>query len=305
LIGLAWLSFLGASLCFTVAAWQLVELRSGRLQLTQRLQAAPSVSGVVRRELAGHLARSRLVSRIGRRLTAGGLEISPTTFLFRCSLGLLLLFVAVRVLGSVWLALFMVLFGGIAINLWLDRRVQQRLERLVGQLPDLARLLSNAANAGLALKTGIELAAREMAEPIRSELVLVNESLAVGYSLEEALSAMARRLPSREVSVLITTLLVQQRSGGKIITALHNIAATLETRKEVRREVRTAIAGAISSVYLVVGIGIGSLFFLNLISPGAFDRMMGSGVGLLVIIFSVSMYAIGFVIVRRMTKIEL
>ena len=47
------------------------------------------------------------------------------------------------------------------------------------------------------------------------------------------------RLPSREVAVLVSTLLVSARSGGSLVTALRDIADTLEARKETRREVRT------------------------------------------------------------------
>lgn len=288
-------------------AWQIFGVSTRRSELAVRLQAVARTDSTSRWLLAteDRLARVRLVRRLGRRLEAGGFGLSATHFLLRCGAGLLLLFAVMSVVGSTVLAGIITLIGVGGIKLWLDRRAEQRREEFVAQLPDLARLLSNSANAGLALQSGIELAAREVPEPAGSELRQVTDAMAVGIPVEDALGDLSRRLPSKEVSVLVTTLVVQQRAGGRIITALRNVADTLEARKEVRREIRTVMSGAMASITLVTIIGVGSLVLVNVINPTIFDQMLASNVGRIVLALSGTLYVIGFAIVRRMTRIDI
>lgn len=305
-MAVAWLGFLLAAVCLAAGTWQLADLAGHRAHVARRLQAvaAHDASSGRLTEVRHRMRRTRPVQLAEAKLRAAGLDVDPVTFLSGCAgaglVGLALLFR----LGSPTLALIVAVLSALGLRAWLNRRVEQRREQLITQLPDLARLLSNAANAGLAMRTGVEMAAREIAEPARSELQHITQLIAVGYPLEEALATMTQRLPSREVSVLVTTLVVQQRAGGRVITALRNVASTLETRKEVRREIRTAMAGAVSSSYIVACLGLGSVLLLNLISPGVLDEMVGSGPGRLVLVFSTVLYVVGFTAIRRMTRIE-
>ena len=79
---------------------------------------------------------------------------------------------------------------------------------------------------------------------------------------------MEQRLPGRELGVLVGTLVISSRSGGSLISALRDIAGTLEDRKELKREVRTLLTQATYTGYLVVAMGIGLLFLLNAMHPG-------------------------------------
>ncbi len=62
---------------------------------------------------------------------------------------------------------------------WLGRRLDRRREQFVAQLPEVARLLSNGASAGLSMPAAIELAAREIEAPASEELQTVIDELHV------------------------------------------------------------------------------------------------------------------------------
>src|SRR5690606_532723 len=126
-----------------------------------------------------------------------------------------------------------------------------------------------------------------------------------GADLESALDDMERRLPSREVAVLISTLVVCARSGGSLVTSLRDIADTLEARKETRREIRTTLAQSVATGYLVIVMGFGMLFMLSLIQPGSVEAMTGHIVGQIALVVSAALFALGFYLIRRMTRFEL
>lgn len=250
------------------------------------------------------LRRTRPGRSVERRIAAAGLRVRVSTFLLLLGAAAL---ASVYVLAELLAPLFG-LAGAVAVA-WgffrfLRRYEERRREEFIAQLPELARVLSNATSAGLALRTAIDMAAEELDDPARSELRHTAETLRMGQSIDQALRDLGERLPSRELSVLVSTLIVSSRAGGSLVTALRNIASTLESRKEVRREVKTTFAQSVSTSYMVAALGVGTLLLMNVISPGVIERMTTSAAGLLVLAAGCGLFAVGLVLVHRVTKVD-
>lgn len=304
------LILLGTIATLIVAVWGLVVYLDGVTQ--RRLLAARSALSEVERRantpmarLDVWLRRSELGRRIEVRLARAGVKIKVSTF------ALLLAATATVAVVLVWqvLAPFLgVLAAGLVVFLflaYLRQQEEKRKEAFTAQLPELARVLSNATQAGLALPTAIDMAADELDDPAGSELRRVAESMKVGQPFEAAITDLRERMPSREIGVLISTLLVSARSGGALVTALRTISDTLENRKETRREVRTIMSETTNTAWALLAMGIGSLFLLNLIMPGTVAKMSESFVGVSILGISLSLFAVGFIVIRRMARIDL
>ncbi|WP_225826878.1 type II secretion system F family protein [Streptomyces naphthomycinicus] len=282
--------------------------RAQRAALVDRLAhtGPPPAAGRRRRfrDLDRRLRRTRLGRWLELRLAATGLDVTPGEF-FVCMLAAV---AALWLIGQATLAPF---FGPLAglLGIWaavqfLNWQRQKRIERFINQLPELARILANATQAGLALRTAIGMAAEELEAPAGEELAKVSDQLAVGHSLEDALGELADRLPSRELVVLVTTLVLSNRAGGQVVSALRNLTETLEERKETRREIRTQLSQVTMTSYAVPVLGVGALFLMNGVKDGALDRMTGSPVGQACVIIAFAMYAVGFVLIRRLSRID-
>lgn len=220
--------------------------------------------------------------------------------------------VALTILVPVLLAQFLapvigvvgLVAGYFLFRIWVTRARDRRREKFVQQIPELARVLSNATNAGLSIATSWVVAEDELAEPAKSEIRRLNASVRFGASLEDAMLQLNDRLPSREVRVLMSTLVVSARSGGSLVTALREISQTLDDRKEVRREVRTTLAQARSTSILVTLLGVLLLFLLNLIQPGTVERMTQNVFGVTALLVAFGLFAVGQLAVYRMTRID-
>ncbi|MFD5319868.1 type II secretion system F family protein [Streptomyces sp. NPDC127098] len=215
---------------------------------------------------------------------------------------------ALWLIGSAVLAPFFgPLCGAVALwagNAFLNWQRARRTERFIGQLPELARLIANGTAAGLAMRTALSMAAEEMEDPAGAELAIVANQLAVGRSMEEALADLGDRLPSRELNVLVTTLILANRAGGTIVASLRNLTETLEERKETRREVRTMLAEINATAVTVPALGLGALLMINAMSPGALGRVTGSVAGQIAMVVAFGLYIVGFVVVRRFGRID-
>lgn len=216
--------------------------------------------------------------------------------------------VALWLIAAATLAPF---FGPIAalLGVWsaaifLNWQRQKRIEAFISQLPDVARLLANATAAGLALRTALAMAAEELEAPAGEELAHVAHQLTMGRTVEDALAELSERLPSRELIVLVTTLVLANKAGGSVVSSLRNLTQTLEDRKETRREVRTMLSEVNATAFTVPFLGIGSLVLINSSNAGALARVTGSPLGQGLVLLSLGLYTVGFFVIRRLGKIE-
>ncbi|MCZ4512594.1 type II secretion system F family protein, partial [Streptomyces sp. ActVer] len=188
--------------------------------------------------------------------------------------------------------------------IFLNWQRQKRIEAFINQLPDVARLLANAAAAGLALRTALAMAAEELEAPAGEELARVADQLTMGRSVDDALGELAERLPSRELVVLVTTLVLSNKAGGSVVNSLRNLTQTLEDRKETRREVRTMLSEVNATAFTVPLLGVGSLLLINSSNEGALARVTGSPLGQTLVLIAMGLYTIGFFVIRRLGRIE-
>lgn len=195
--------------------------------------------------------------------------------------------------------------GWLALRAWLRHQRNRYRDRFVDQIPDLARVLSNATSAGLSIRTAWLVAEREMEHPAQREITRINTAVRFGASLEEAMMGVEERLPSREVKVLMSTLAIASRSGGSLVRALRDISYMLDERKETKREVRTTMAQAVATGYTLVFIGVGVLLLINAVMPGTIERMTQNIFGIIALAVGLSMLGGGLLLIRRITRIDL
>ncbi|MFF4209996.1 type II secretion system F family protein [Streptomyces sp. NPDC001796] len=306
---------LGATvLTGTLAVAGVHSYASGRAQrraLVDRLSGTAggpirTAAGRVRRFAAvdRRLRRTRLGRAIHMRLSATGLDLTAGEFFTYVTA----VVVALWLIAASTLAPF---FGPIAglVGIWsaavfLNWQRQKRIEAFINQLPDVARLLANATAAGLALRTALAMAAEELEAPAGEELARVADQLSLGRSVDDTLGELAERLPSRELIVLVTTLVLANKAGGSVVNSLRNLTQTLEDRKETRREVRTMLSEVNATAFTVPMLGLGSLILVNSSNEGALERVTGSPLGQGLVLLSLALYTIGFFVIRRLGKIE-
>lgn len=174
-----------------------------------------TIGGRVRRfrGIDRRLRTTSLGKRIERKISATGLDLTPGEYAVYVVAALLGLYF---VIGSIFASFFGLLAACIGLwggNAFLNYQRTKRTEAFINQLPELTRVLANATQAGLALRTAIGMAVEELDDPAREELRRVADRLAVGHTLDDALNELVERLPSRELTVLVSTLILSNRAA--------------------------------------------------------------------------------------------
>ncbi len=280
---------------------------SRRAELAARGRGGDDEQGMarLRSTVDQALRRSGPGRRLARWLAGAGSPLSPGDFILLCVAASVPVWLLLSLFTTRPAALLATLALTVAVSRALvERKRRARREEFIAQLPDVARVLSNGTSAGLSLPGAVQLAARELKEPAAAEMRMVVQETRLGLSMEESLERLRDRLPSREVAVLMTTLIIQQRAGGDTVRALSELGTTLEARKDLKREIRTMLSGAVFTSYLVMVMGIGTLVLINVISPGVLREMTGTVVGILALSVAGILYAVAFLAIRQITKVE-
>lgn len=296
----------GASVCALLGIVHLTSVA------TERRRIAAAVTGDERPEdqpllerANRRFRRTRLGQLVERELVLAGIDQRPlVVVLIAIAVGFSTAYILWTALAPVF-GILGLSAGAFALRAFIRRAKARRLEAFIVQMPELARVLANATSAGLSITSALAIAGEELSAPAGPELRNVASSIRFGTDLVTALDGMGKRLPSREVAVLLSTLVVCARSGGSLVTSLRDIATTLESRKETRREIRTTLAQALATGYLVIALGVGMLFLLNGLQPGSVEKMTGHIVGQIALIVSGSLFALGFYLIRRMTRFDI
>lgn len=256
------------------------------------------------KRIEGRLTVKGPFAVFARKLVSAGLSWSPLGAFSTLVAVMVLIIIAGQVILGRVSSIIIAAMVPLAFFQWISRRSVQRKEGFISQLPELARIIANGNAAGLSIGRCLAMAGREMPEPAGQEMRRVSRELDLGWSVDQVLTALSERLPSREVNVLVHTIVIQSRTGGALSDALADISQTLEDRKELRREVSTVILGSAVAGYAVIGIGLGAVVLLNFLQPGTLDYMAGSWAGRILLVISATLFVMGTFLMRIVYRIE-
>jgi tight adherence protein B len=196
----------------------------------------------------------------------------------------------------------MVLVAAVAWHLP-SSRSGKRAQALQAQLPDALSLMAASVEGGQTFQRAIDMYRHDARPPLSNELDRVMAEVAVGSDLVMALQNMADRSGVEDLKWAIEAVRIQQSTGGRLGPILHTLAEFMRTREEVRREVRTLSAEGRISGYVLFAIPLFLAFALEVKDPSYLSPMM-HGAGLIVLIGTAGLMALGFWIVRRMVDIK-
>ena len=183
------------------------------------------------------------------------------------------------------------------------RRANKRIKQMQEQLPDALALMAASVEGGQTFQRSIDMYRRDARAPMSEELDRVMAEVAVGSDLVVALENMAERSGVEDLTWAVEAVRIQQSTGGRLAPILHTLAAFMRTRQEVRREVQTLSAEGRMSGYVLFAIPLFLVVALEMKDPSYLDPML-HGAGLIVLIGTAGLMALGFWIVRRMVNIK-
>jgi tight adherence protein B len=211
------------------------------------------------------------------------------------------LFALTRSAGIVLLAAVVVPLGPQLAWRWLDRR---RRRRFVSQLPDAIAALAGSLRAGASLAQALAGLAERQPRPLSQELALVARKQRMGMPLDRALAELVERMPGAELALFVACVRIARELGGNLAESLERLAATLRRKSAIEGKLR-----ALTSQGKIQGVVVGLLpvflvWVLTLLEPQAMRPLFTTPLGWGVLAVIALLEGAGFLLIRRIVRIE-
>lgn len=204
---------------------------------------------------------------------------------------------AVRILVAVLMGV-----GGVYV--WVSGKAKKRMAMIAEQLPEAVELMVRSLRVGHPFSSAVSIVAREVPDPLGTEMGMISDEAAYGRDMGETLKAMAERLDNQDMRFLAVAVTIQQTSGGNLAEILDGLAKVIRARFRLFRRVAAITAEAKFSGNLLSAFPIIALIGINLVKPDYFDEVMESPLFIPAVFVVVAFLVVNLIVMRALVNIK-
>ncbi|MFO6465616.1 type II secretion system F family protein [uncultured Jannaschia sp.] len=243
-----------------------------RLALMEKGATRDEVMAQLRKEMSQHDGAKQipLYSLIAEKAQKANLAFTPGMLMGIMALLVVLSFLMMTLFTGASLPiriLMSIVFGIGAVYVWVNGKAKKRLALMEEQLPDAVELIVRSLRVGHPLNSAIGIVAKEIADPLGSEMGFIADEAAYGRDIPEALRALAERVELQDLRFLAVAVAIQQKSGGNLAEILEGLSNVVRARFKLFRKVKAITAEARWSGVFLSAFPILALVGINVMKP--------------------------------------
>jgi tight adherence protein B len=254
-----------------------------RLELLEKGAGREKVLEQLRKEMTQHI-RSKgipIYSILASKAQKANIAFSPIQIIM-----IMLLLAAAAFVGltvgtktdpALRIALSLAMGVG-AVSVWINNKAKKRMGLIEEQLPDAVELMVRSLRVGHPFSSAIGIVAKEVPDPLGTEMGVIADEAAYGRDMGESLKAMAERMDLQDMRFLAVAVNIQQTAGGNLAEILDGLAKVIRARFKLFRRVKAITAEAKWSGMFLSGFPILAIITINIIQPDYYDDVSRTSV---------------------------
>jgi tight adherence protein B len=229
-----------------------------------------------------------------------------------CGISAFLAIIFIAAASSVWswpkagfAAIIAVVFTFPMPRFYLRYLKRRRLDRFNDQLEDALTSMSSALKAGFSINQAVEVIAEENRPPISVEFRLLLQEIRLGVPLEKALESMVKRMQSDDFELVATAILTARQTGGELTVIFERLAAMIRERMRIATRLRTLTAQGRMQALIVGSMPFFLMLAMNYIAPDMMSNFFNSIAGIALIAGAIVLDIVGFMVIKKITNIDI
>ncbi|HLD73517.1 MAG TPA: type II secretion system F family protein [Bdellovibrionota bacterium] len=186
----------------------------------------------------------------------------------------------------------------------IDFLIKRRISKFSSQMVDGLTLMSNALKSGLSLVQGIGLIVDEMPNPFSQEFNLILSQQKVGVPLDEAFTKLAERLPSEDVQMFVTAIVILRETGGNLSETFDTVVHTIRERIKVEKKISALVFMGVMQGAIVTAIPFVLLLVLYVVDPQHVTVLFTNVWGYFILGAMISMQLLGGLMIKKIVTIR-
>jgi tight adherence protein B len=172
------------------------------------------------------------------------------------------------------------------------------------QLPDTLNLISTSLRAGYSLLQALEAVASESPEPTGREFGRAINETRLGRSPVDSLKDVAERMQSVDFDWAVLAISIQREVGGNLAEVLQTAAETMLHRNRLRREMKALTAEGRISAIVLSALPILLFAFLYMSNPTYLEPLFSTIYGIIALVVAGILMVAGIVWLNKIVTIE-
>jgi tight adherence protein B len=181
---------------------------------------------------------------------------------------------------------------------------KKRLKKFEEQLPDGLLMLTGAMRAGASLSIALEGLVKEQPAPLSQEFELFMREQRIGVDFEKSLSNMEKRLPIQDFAMLTSALRINREIGGNLAEILESLAETLRRKHQMEGKIDSLTAQGKLQGIVMTGLPVLLGVLLYFLEKESMEKLWTTTIGWVVLGIIIIMEAMGYVMIRKITSID-
>jgi tight adherence protein B len=310
--------FLGMSLLLA-GVWQLIvkpllarqQIRrrisigkNQRLSQVQILKNVQEMEGSLFAAIAKSIGALGKIENLQRNLLQADIYWPPGTFLsvagmLACA-GFLVAFLKWGIFPAVGAALLCLYLPFLVMRL----KKKHKTTVIETQMPDAMELLARSLRAGHALPSSIELASKEVPNPLGTEMKTVYEEQRLGLSVPAALKRMGERVASQDLQYFVTAVMLQAETGGNLAEVMENIGHLIRERLKLKGKISALTAEGKLSAFILTLLPFFMFFALTIVNRKYIDTLFTDPAGIYIIGIGLLNILVGIIWMKRIITLD-
>jgi tight adherence protein B len=194
--------------------------------------------------------------------------------------------------------------AAVTFLIYLETVRRKRIARFAELLPDSIDVIVRGVRVGYPLPVALELVARELPEPIKTEFGMTADEISFGQDIRAALANLYRRVGHEDLLFLVVAINVQTQTGGNLAEVLSRLSRLIRARMKLHLKVRALSAeGRVSAIVLSL---MPFILFggVSLISPSYFGEIRHEPLVYPALVYGALSLIIGNLVMYRMVNLR-
>ena len=247
-----------------------------RLEMLEKGAGREQVLEQLRKEMSQHMKSKSipLYSILAEKAQKANIAFTPAQLILVMALLSVVAFVGLTfgTAASLPIRICVAVAMGIgAVYVWVNNTAKKRLGMIEEQLPEAVELMVRSLRVGHPFTSALAIVAKEIPDPLGSEMGVISDEAAYGRDVGEALKSMAERLDMQDMRFLAVAVTIQQQSGGNLAEILDGLAKVIRSRFKLFRRVKAITAEAKWSGMFLSVFPLVALVAINVIQPDYYE----------------------------------
>ena len=280
-----------------------------RLDLLEKGGNREEVLDQLRKEMSQHMSSKNipLYSLLASKAQKANIAFTPAQLMMLmvvlCGVAFMGLTVGTATSLPLRAAVYVAMSVG-GIFFWVNGKAKKRISMIEEQLPDAVELMVRSLRVGHPFSSAVAIVAREVPDPLGTEMGVISDEAAYGRDMGETLKQMAERIDMQDMRFLAVAVTIQQTAGGNLAEILHGLSQVIRARFKLFRRVKAITAEAKWSGMFLSVFPLGALVMINLLQPNYYDAVKETSAFIPACLVVAGFLATNVFVMRRLVNIK-